>query len=334
MSRLFITLSLLIAIPLGASEPLRVGTFNCEFLNVSRIQIKYGYRFELEDANEIQKWDASFRQQKFLEATEAVARSLSDLKVDIWCFTEIGNQTESIALQKAFKKFGHDFPFLKVCNSKDTFTGQYVAIMSRFPLEMVSDSIEGRAFYDAEMDDPYTEHEAFVQKGLHVTADANGQLIHLFGVHLTSEMGGHDKDERRIAQATIVRRAYLPLLQSGEHVIVLGDLNDDIGQPAIKRIRGRHDIFEALIQTADRRYIDSDDWSSRWTYNFRGEYNVIDHILVSNSLVGHCPKNEDCIRTRVIPLWDTEHFKVRDHFTVSDHRPLIVEIQQSQPTDR
>ena len=116
---------------------------------------------------------------------------------------------------------------------------------------------------------------------------------------------------------------------NGEHVIVAGDLNDHIGQPAIRRIRGRDDLFEALIQTADRKYVLPQHWSDRWTYNFRGEYNLIDHILVSRSLIRPPQDNNESIHTHVEPLWDTQKIKKRDLFTVSDHRPLIVTLDLS-----
>lgn len=218
---------------------------------------------------------------------------------------------------------------MSAAKSADTHTGQNVAVLSRFPLDVISERIDGVAFYDAEMDEPYTEDEATVDKGLHVVVRLGSHKVHLFVTHLTSELGGHEKDEKRVAQATIIRRSYLPYLMNGEHVIVAGDLNDHIGQPAIRRIRGRDDLFEALIQTADRKYVLPQHWSDRWTYNFRGEYNLIDHILVSRSLIRPPQDNNESIHTHVEPLWDTQHFKKRDLFTVSDHRPLIVTLDLS-----
>ena len=325
MSRTLFLINLF-ALACWGSETLRIGTFNCEFLNEQRIHIKYGYRFELEEPADIAAWTSDRRSQKLFEASEAIAKAIAPLDVDIWCFTEVGDDREVTIMQQALARQGRELPYWCVGTNDDSSTGQHVAVMSRFPLEIITLKLAGSEYYDAELDDAYTEKEAWVQKGLHVKVTLNERLINLFVLHLTSEMGGHDKDEQRIAQATIVRRTYLPLLQSGQDVIVAGDLNDDIGQPAIRRIRGRHDIGEDLIQTADRLYVEPKDWNDRWTYNFHGEYNVIDHILVSKSLVGDCPKEEPCIHTRVVPLLETEHFKQRDRFTLSDHRPLLVEL--------
>ena len=67
-------------------------------------------------------------------------------------------------------------------------------------------------------------------------------------------------------------------------VIVAGDLNDKKGQPAIHRIRGLEDIHEDLIQTGLVSFWDRAQLDSRWTYEFQGVRQQIDHILLSFSI--------------------------------------------------
>ncbi len=148
--------------------------------------------------------------------------------------------------------------------------------------------------------------------------DSSGdpEPVYIFGVHLASERGGHEQDQQRIAQASIVRRHVVPLLNDNEHVIIAGDMNDRRGQPTIKRIRGLDDIWPDLIQTGHWSFFEVE--SSRWTYQFRGELNQIDHILVSYSL----RKNQTtAIRSSVMDI------PVQNDPPISDHRPLIVSIE-------
>jgi predicted extracellular nuclease len=67
-------------------------------------------------------------------------------------------------------------------------------------------------------------------------------------------------------------------------VIVAGDLNDGRGEPTLRRIRGLDDIWPDLIQTGDYAYFKDTDPGSRWTYEFQGERNQIDHVLISASI--------------------------------------------------
>jgi predicted extracellular nuclease len=126
---------------------------------------------------------------------------------------------------------------------------------------------------------------------MRVNFRVNDEDIHLYGVHLKSERGFSEADGQRIAQASIVCRHHLPLLEAGEHVIVAGDLNDKRGDPILHRIRGRDDIGPDLVQVGNcywnskkRKCKYWDIKSDRWTYEFRGKRNQIDHILPSVSL--------------------------------------------------
>ncbi len=157
--------------------------------------------------------------------------------------------------------------------------------------------------------------------GMRVTFTAAGRDSHLYVVHLVSERGGHEGDAKRVAQASVVRRHYLDSIRRGEHVMVVGDLNDYRGQPAIRRIRGRDDIFADLIQTGRYRYFDADLRDTRWTHEFRGQRRQIDHVLLSQSLKAVTSRSGG-IRARV-PAHDGE--------TISDHRPFVVTLRFPDP---
>lgn len=283
----------------AAGATVRIATLNCEFLNSRRIHMRYGLPFDFDE------WDAATRAARLEESSAAVAQEIQAIDADVIVLTEVGKPADFEVLLRHLT-----YPHHALCRSLDTETGQYVAILSRFPLTDIVPRIPGYEFYDAEEDDADSEMETGVSKGLRVSFKVEEQTIHLYGLHLKSERGFSEADGQRVAQASIVRRHYLPLLQAGEHVIVAGDLNDKRGDPALRRIRGRDDIGPDLIQTGAPQYWE--DNTQRWTYQYQGTRQQIDHILLSRSL-----------RKKVSASAHQPTVRV-DGRLVTDHRGLIV----------
>jgi len=92
--------------------------------------------------------------------------------------------------------------------------------------------------------------------------------------------------------------------------------NQRIISHSILRIRGLDDIHEDLIQTGHTKYFDNDKLDTRWTYQYEGVRQQIDHILLSYSVKDACKR--DGIKARTI-----------DHGNsmASDHRPLVAELR-------
>ena len=230
------------------------------------------------------------------------------------------------------------YPHLAVGDSADTFTMQNVAILSKRPFEAgsVRRTVPGREGYFAELDDPESEAEARISKGLSVAVKINGKRLRIYGVHLKSERGGHESDAQRIAQASIVRRNYLKDTAAGSHVIVAGDLNDHRVQPTLRRIRGFDDIQEDLAQTGGptffrkKRNESNDAFNARirnhWTYEFAGRRNQIDHILISQSVRDHCTQLNNRKKIQIEFLDITETISGTSH-KASDHRAVKLTLE-------
>ena len=280
----------------------RIATLNCEFLNSRKIHMRYGMRFDFDG------WDAQTQAVRLAESSEAIATEIRAMNADVIVLTEVGNAADFQVLRDEL-----DYPHHALCRSLDRETGQFVAVLSKIPLTNVLPQIPGYEFYDAEEDDADTELETGISKGLRVSFQVDGQTVYLYGLHLKSERGFSEADGQRVAQASIVRRHYLPLLEAGKHVIVAGDLNDKRGDPAMRRIRGRDDIGPDLIQTGSHQYWEDD--SQRWTYQYRGTRQQIDHILLSRSLRKSIKASAHQPTTQI------------DGRLVTDHRGLIVELE-------
>ena len=311
----FLMAALLFAIPVIASATeLTIATFNTEFLTRPKVHVKFGFPFDLEEAADQATWAAlGFRDQKFAEGAAAVAKVVAGINADVIVLTEVGDQRDVQELVAAIGLQGVQYPHAEVCSCTDTATRQNVAVLSKFPLNAILRALPGREGYFRELDDADSEDETGISKGMLVSFEVAGRVFQLYGLHLASERGGNEQDQQRIAQASIVRRHSLPAINAGEFVIVAGDLNDGRGEPTLRRIRGLDDIWPDLIETGGYEYFRDTDPSSRWTYEFQGERNQIDHILLSPSIKGIVANRG--IRPRIPDQ------PVR---LASDHRPFVL----------
>lgn len=281
----------------SAADEVSVATLNCEFLCRQKVHMKFNLPFDLKNHPEEERWnDREFRDARYAEAARAVADAVRRIDADVIVLTEVGRDKRDVVELHEFVKA--DRPHMAHGDSNDRRTFQNVAVFSTRPFTGVFRTIPGRKLYDEELDDVESERDTGVTKGMRVILEVDDQPLHVYGVHFSSERGGHEQDAQRIAQASIVRRNYLKQIHAGEHVVVAGDLNDYRGQPALRRIRGRDDIDEDLLQTGGPNFFyrkdgeTTADFNSRmrdhWTYEFAGRRNQIDHVLISRSVKAAC----------------------------------------------
>lgn len=132
----------------------------------------------------------------------------------------------------------------------------------------------------------------------------NKQKLFIIANHFVSKLGGSPSDTQRVKQAEIVNEFVAQLLQVDPQakVIVLGDLNDLPDSLPLKTLKG--DILENLTVRLP--------FSDQFTFKFRGNPQLIDHLLVSENL------------SRVAqPEIDIVHVNVGFSRSVSDHDPVI-----------
>jgi predicted extracellular nuclease len=320
MKKIILLLLFVLSFQWVLGQDLKLATFNCEFLLKKKVHMKYGLPYDMKYAkgNAKQEWqDDRFRQKKFEEATQKVAAHLKTINADVLGLTEVGNTSEVKLLVDELKKQGLEYKYWKVCKSDDTGTGQHVAFLSKYELTDVIPSFPNRGLYFVESDQDEID-ETGISKGMKATINFNGAPMHLFLFHLKSERGGEDSDQRRLMQAEIARRVMIPYLQKEEHVVVMGDLNSEKRHPALLTIRGFKDIEAELVQTGDTYYFE--DYATRWTYNYKGQQEQIDHILLSLSLKNACkgnnPKQRQWgIKTSILQT---------NNEAISDHNALMV----------
>lgn len=355
----------------------KIATFNVEFLTYKRLHVKYGFPFFLNPGDtdrqaivksiinggdddaakflrdydedpvlqaQVHEWgDEAIRRERLETAIREVAQYISTLDTDVLVLTEIGLNGELDRLVALLSEFGVEYPHYALCDCYDRYTQQGVAVISKIPLLEVLPSLPGKEGYLVEFDDAVAEKSTRLSKAMRVKVQIENQYAYIFVAHLKSELGTHDSDAQRIAQASILRRLTIPLLDQCEstdggfvargsggrcpasttpvHVIVAGDLNDHRGQPAIRRVRGFDDMHPDLLQSGRKEFFEESELHQRWTKQHEGILNQIDHILFSESVLG---MNRDAgssgrakIETKMVENSDPR---------ISDHRPVLVDV--------
>jgi endonuclease/exonuclease/phosphatase family metal-dependent hydrolase len=318
-------IALLLASVGFAEGTITIATLNCQFLTRPKVHVKFGLPFFLR-RQQREQWDApGFREEKVKQAAALVAKAVLATGADVIVLTEIGDEKDVAALQAETKVYPH----AAVGSFEDPETFQRVAVLSKFPLKNVVRRIPGIALYRTEDDDAEQEAEADLGKAIRVEFEAHGKTFVLYGLHLKSERGGHASDAWRIAQAGIARRHMLPDIRAGKLVVVAGDLNDMPNQPAIRRLRGFDDIDEELFQTGHSFYWPDNALDQRWTYEYRGQRQLIDHILVSSAVRDACLPNPDPRkeRNRRAERMGIAGRAITVDKAASDHRALAITLR-------
>lgn len=188
----------------GSAQSLTVATFNAEFLTRPRVHLKFDLPFTL-TGTDLATWNtAGFRDARFAEAVAAVAQVIAGIDADVVALTEVGNDLDVAELVAAIGVLGVAYDHTAVCDCTDHSTQQHVAVLSKLALSGVLTIIPGREHYYEELDDPESENDTGISKGMRVTFATQGQDFHLYVVHLASERGGHEQDQQRRLRSSAV----------------------------------------------------------------------------------------------------------------------------------
>jgi len=151
----------------------------------------------------------------------------------------------------------------------------------------------------------------------------NGQTVYVIGNHFSSKGGDQplfgpnqpptlNSEVARNQQATIVSNFVQSILaiDPNANVIVAGDLNDfEFSNPlTILENGGLNTLVETLPP------------NERYSYNFEGNAQVLDHILVSDHLLAN------------LDGFDVVHINSEFDDQVSDHDPVIARLNVTPPT--
>ena len=228
-----------------------------------------------------QNWAGQRNDQSWEDSLAHVADAIVEINADVLALQEVEDRHAVKRLNALLANRGKGYAFFWVGAGDDPFTGQDVAILSRFP--SLTEPVRS---YPAMQEDFHTNNGfprvAALHKFMRVDLEVEGEPVTVFALHLKSKRGNQiTSDGERLAQARMIRRLVRPVLEKGRpNVVVMGDFNDSPGSPALREIRGLNDASWNLSNAAESEHMNGE----AWTYQYRGSKDQIDHVLLSKFL--------------------------------------------------
>ena len=114
----------------------------------------------------------------------------------------------------------------------------------------------------------------------------NGEELNIFVNHWPSRIGGEEQSEpNRIEVATVLRSKIDSILNINDkaEIIVMGDMNDEPANKSLTEILGAGIPEKSSGELVNLMY--PDDLENNGSYNFRGNWNMLDNLVVSTSLL-------------------------------------------------
>jgi endonuclease/exonuclease/phosphatase family metal-dependent hydrolase len=227
---------------------------------------------------------------------DAIASVISALDPDVAILTEVENQS---TLDDLNAKLGNAYVASVVVEGNDP-RGVDIAGLSKIAF---SDVVSHK-------DDMFTQEGlpaptyTFARDAVEFHLSFEGQDIVLVGVHYRSK-GPPDDADKRLAEAQRSRAIADELLAGDANlaVAVLGDFNDLPGSPPYAAVAGTDPLFvdaAASVPEADR-----------WTFDFMGAHELIDHQMSNPKLFGRLDTGSVTI------------VRNTDVGSASDHAPMM-----------
>ena len=257
------------------SNPIKIATFNTYWLYDNEAPLR--------------RWGERLPEGGLSEKIRRMTGPLLELSADVLALQEVEGPEVLEALRDALKAEGLDYPHIYCSETLDPFTGQNVAVLSRFrhttsPVTRLDQTTE-----------PYVDQHQRLRTGslgkfLRVDVEVPGpdgdtlpEILTLFVTHLKSRRGDGPQATRyqRDAQAQIMRRYAMPRVEQGTRrspsfVAIMGDFNDEPDTTPLRIMRGLRDPgYDLFTATEDL----SPDQAH--TYVFKGKKQQLDHILLN-----------------------------------------------------
>lgn len=120
---------------------------------------------------------------------------------------------------------------------------------------------------------------------LYIEGKMRNKVVHLFVNHWPSRIGGEDKTEpKRILAATVLKKKVDQLLahDSKARIIIMGDMNDEPSNKSLLETLGAQSPDSGMKLV---NLMMPDDALGFGTYFYSGNWNMLDHIIVSYGLI-------------------------------------------------
>lgn len=227
----------------------------------------------------------------------AVASTIETMNPDVVVFAEVENQA---VLDDLLAELGSEWVDSSIIDSVDP-RGIDVAAISKLPFTNVVSHGSDMFTVEGTQAPAYT----FARDAVEYHFTFRGQPIVLIGVHYRSK-GPPDDPNKRLAEAQRSRAIADDLTAANPNlgVVILGDFNDLPDSAPYKAVQGpASDTYrDVAVNVAE---------SDRWTFDFMGSLELIDHQMANPLMTQHLDTKEVVIRHST----ETED--------ASDHAPMM-----------
>lgn len=170
----------------------------------------------------------------------------------------------------------------------------------------------------------------------------NREEFHIFVNHWPSRIGGEEKTEPdRVEVANILRAKIDSVRHTNRNakIIVMGDMNDEPANKSLSETLGAGIPGENGAELVNLMY--PDDLQNKGSYNFRGNWNMLDNLVVSSNLLDkkgfQCTDKKGYIFHREWMEYKNNRGEISPNRTyggpnyyggVSDHFPVYFKLQR------
>lgn len=195
-----------------------------------------------------------------------------------------------------------------------------------------------RISFPPENGEPYTSRDILYVKG---KLKASGELLHIFVNHWPSRRGGVEASEPRrllVAGALKARVDQIFAADSLANILIMGDFNDEPANKSVREVLGALPLGAQAEARALYNCFAEYQGKKLGSYNYRGNWNMLDQIIVSGALAGKKQKlrvNAPAIFSPEWLLYKDERFGPTPNRTYggpnyyggfSDHLPVFVDL--------
>ncbi len=114
------------------------------------------------------------------------------------------------------------------------------------------------------------------------------EILHIFVNHWSSRRGGLEASEiKRVTCALVLKGKVIEIFKEDENakILIMGDFNDETDNKSIAQTLGAKSSFKALQNKELFNTAASLDKAGKGTYNYKGNWNMLDQIIVSGNLL-------------------------------------------------
>ncbi|MEX0368550.1 MAG: endonuclease/exonuclease/phosphatase family protein [Ruegeria sp.] len=232
----------------------------------------------------LKRWGERLPDGGFEEKADLIAEAIRGIGPegpDIVGLQEVEGPHVVEAVQQRLAAAGHAMPFLYCSETLDPYTGQNVAVLSKYQASIspVTRLDQTAITY---IDARERERVGSLGKFLRADIEVGSEVISLFVAHLKSRRGGTEETRLlRNVQAQIVRHLSRPRVEQGNSAspsftAILGDMNDEPKTKPLDIMQGKLDTSYNLISATE--HLPEEE---QFTYEFDGRKQQLDHILLS-----------------------------------------------------